>query len=297
MSSVALTVPKMQALRRASDQEEALQDGMPTMIVGRSYSDRPLRLGLEQPMELRGGERIGPDGIAAEVPLEWVHGLIPLVATACHDQTTNRRPWFQLPPLALARGRPGDAAHIARTLARHVAVPFFTMDLSGPDGEALVGAKRPGQEMTPPPLPVVAMASSGCANPVILLTGIENIRVDVASAVGAMLDSETCRNWPVASLGGLLDLSAVTWVVAIQSEHLLPTPIYSRVTTFPLGKTSPAQERLRTLSLLLEAMADLEFDSADIVRAVRQCMSSRMIEIEDYEGAMRFLDPEYKQVR
>lgn len=74
----------------------------------------------------------------------------------------------------------------------------------------------------------------------------------------------------VVSLGGVLDLSAVTWIVAIQSEHLLPVPIYSAVPTRPFGRTSPVRERLRTLSLLLVAVADLEFDSVDVGRAVRQ---------------------------
>lgn len=183
------------------------QRSAPSMIFARSLSGRPLAPGSDLALELRGGDRLG--GILADLDIDWEPGFMGAVSGACADQRLRGLDWFTMPPILLGGPEGAGRTHVARSLARAAGVPhimfdattwMFTWRCAGPD--------------VPLPLPIsTAMIASGCANPVVSVTGLERASMGMIDLLARLVDpSSNCR-FVDEGLGAVIDYGAVTWIV------------------------------------------------------------------------------------
>ncbi|MBB3348396.1 hypothetical protein [Sphingomonas sp. BK069] len=197
--------------------------------------------------------------------MDWIPDLGALLAEACRDQTMSGRQWFWLPPLALTGATPDEARFVARRLARLAGVPFVTMDVGTLQSGALSRSAPRGPDVRFPPHPVIALAASGCANPIILVLGAEQAPEDVALALGDLLDRESSSRWYCQAIGAVLDLSSISWMVAATSEHSLPSALYTRLAPLRIAvPLEPPHRRLRVLAAALEVLEDAEVEVSDV---------------------------------
>lgn len=231
-------------------------DGCTTTIV-RGSPGRSAILGLDRPQRLLGGHCLAPDGIATEAGIEWLPELSRLIADACSRQILSRRPWFSLPPVALAGASSDEARLLSRRLARLAGVPYLVIDVSRLQEDALSRSASRGTDLALPPDPVIAIATSGCANPLVLVLGADQASDRMAVGLGDLLDRQTSTRWLCPALGAVLDLSAVTWMISTSNEHALHTSLYTRL--LPVSVAVPedrAGRMLRVMAVAFEVMAD-----------------------------------------
>jgi hypothetical protein len=240
-----------------------------TMTLVQSGQSRTSVLGLDRPKRLLGGHCLAPDGIATQAAMDWIPGLSGLLADACRRQAVSNRPWFWLPPVALAGGNSDEARLVSRRIARLAGVPYLVMDVSRLQDGALSRSTARGTDFIVPPDPVVAIATSGCANPLVLVLGADQASDQMASELGDLLDRHSSARWLCPALGAVLDLSAITWMVATPNEHALPTSIYTRLRQLPIVLPEDRAGRMvRVLSVALEVMADHDLHLAEVVQAL-----------------------------
>jgi hypothetical protein len=256
----------LEKARGAILREVGARDGdsvtAPSTVIGRSYAGRRMLLGLAEPLELLGGDCLGPDGIAADLCLEWVPGLATHVAEACRRQVAADRNWLKLPPTALIVPEDDYALHLAAAFARAAKVPFAHIDLSKAGLSSSGMTPERGSHPVLPPMPVLVMATSGCANPVIVVTGADTASDDDCVQLAGMLDARTGRHWACEALEGVLDLGCITWLIVTRNEHALHRAIYSRVKLIPAE--IPRSRALRTLSVAMGVIDAMEIDAADV---------------------------------
>lgn len=249
----------------AQSPAERTSPDVPMMTVVRGATARSGFLSLDRPQRLLGGHCLLPDGIAAEAAMDWIPGLSSLLADACRRQMASNRPWFWLPPVALAGANSDEAGLVSRRIARLAGVPYLVMDVSRLQDDALSRSAALGTNLIVPPDPVVAIATSGCANPLVLVLGAENASDRLSSGLGDLLDRQSSARWVCHALDAVLDLGAITWMVATPNEHALPTSIYTRLRQVSIA---PPQDRvgrmMRVLMVMLEVMADHDLQPAEV---------------------------------
>ncbi|MGN7161473.1 hypothetical protein [Sphingomonas sp. SAFR-052] len=236
-----------------------------TMVIATQGASRSSAFDLGRPLLLLGGQCLGPCGIVAQLAMDWLPRLTDLLGQSCRRQLSLRRLWFWLPPTALIGATSSEAYFVARRIARLAGVPLLVMDAGNLRPDDLRRSDLPGPDLLLPPDPVVAVAASGCANPLVLVLGIEHAPERTATELADMLDRKSGARWFCASLGAVLDLSAVTWMVATSNEHALQTDLYTRLT--PVGIAVPrdrAPRMARLLATALEVMADQDVGPGEV---------------------------------
>lgn len=260
-------------------------DGPPTLVVGSSWSRGPMALGLDRPFELRGGDRVGRDGLAATLPLDWLPEFMDLVGDECFERDMLGTGWFGLPPVALVGPEGSGRTHVARQLARHAGLPLVVLDVAGDEGvRRLLPAALPPEVGMASDL-VVAMAASCCANPVVLVTGCGEADAEALAALECMVDRHAGCRWLEEGIEAAVDLSCVTWLVAVDDEGVLPHGLMRQLqvvgTRLPLHEShdgSTPAEQLMLLGLVDEVLADLGMSgpvSPDTWRLLSQPLRER----------------------
>lgn len=241
-----------------------------SMTVVRGSPGRSGLLSLDRPQRLLGGHCLAPAGIAAQAAMDWIPGLSALLADACRRQVARGKPWFWLPPVALAGATPDEARQVSRRIARLAEVPYLVMDISRLQDDALTRSAARGTDVVVPPDPVIAIAASGCANPLVLVLGADQASDRVASGLGDLLDRQSSTRWLCPALGTVLDLSAITWMVATSNEHALPTSLYTRLRQLPITVPEDRASRMmRLVAGVLEVMADLDLKPEEAAGALK----------------------------
>jgi hypothetical protein len=225
-------------------------------VVARGFSEQPLPLALDRRLELRGRRCLSPDRMLS-LPLNWASDLIGHVAQACWDQSSQSRPWFWMPPTALSGGSGVGRTHIGRTLARHAGVPFAVMDARNASGAARTASGAGSPDVAVPSAIVLAMASSGCANPIILVTGIDDATQEEAEAIASMIAQESAPRWVDEAIEAVVDLSDVSWLIQTDAQALPPS-FPAEMSVIDLTKPNRVQAPLLAFSLIAEVAADLE---------------------------------------
>jgi hypothetical protein len=168
-----------------------------------------------------------------------------------------------MPPAALD-GVPGAGRRmVARRIARCAGLPFVAIDVAGPAGASrLRRVSSPPDVVQPSPV-VLAMALSRCANPVVLIEGVDDAGHDALGMVKAMVDPVSGRRWSEDALEAVVDLGHVNWLV--QSSAALGPP---RPLSFLKRLTVPADaefdHELNRLTLISELVDDLGLDARDV---------------------------------
>jgi hypothetical protein len=194
-----------------------ITDG-PSVVVAHPMGPHCATLGLDRPVALLGGgHRIAPDGMPCDLGMDHVAGLRSFVASACRRQASSDRDWYQHPPLALLGMRGVGKGMVAHWIARHAGLPLFRIAVNG-----LVVAEESAPDRTQrpfPSIPVLAMAASCCANPVIVLEF--DVKApptpEVEATIVRMIDPRRNARWIDDDLKTIFDLSRISWIIAVHA--------------------------------------------------------------------------------
>lgn len=237
----------------------ASASGRPTVEIARGFSSRPVALGFGVLFELRGGDRLGPDGIVADLAMDWQPGLMRLVAHSCEDLRIGGCGWFTMPPTLLA-GPPGvGRTHIARRVAAAAGVPHFEIDAS--DTGLFASAAPPDVRLPLPPL--VGMALTLCANPVVSIRNVDRANALAAAVIGRLVDTRANRRFVDEAVGATLDLGAVTWLVHAPDVQAVPDGVRRSLVHLDLERPGPEARRLLAVDLAAEVTADFGLPPPD----------------------------------
>jgi hypothetical protein len=230
----------------------------PCAIVARGYSSRPMLLGLDRPLDLKGGDRLEPTGLPMQLRLNWLPEVTSLVAAACRDQSVQGTPWFQMRPTALSGRRGLGRTHICRTVARAAGVPFVKLDVSSASDATWSSYGMEGPDIPMPSRVVLAMASSGCANPLVLVTGVDHAASKMVENVASMIASQSSARWADEALEAVIDLSNISWIVQTEDGDNLPPSFPADLEVVEMAKPDRYGAALLGLSLFNEVIADLQ---------------------------------------
>ncbi|MEG8049316.1 hypothetical protein QP178_05310 [Sphingomonas aurantiaca] len=198
---------------------EAFITDVPPFVVAHPMGSNIAPLGLDRPIALLGGnERLSPGGMSSVLGIDHVEGLRSFVAEACRRQMTAGRDWYHHTPLALLGVHGVGKGAVAHWIARNAGVPLFRITaeefrLPGSDGDHRMARALPCA-------PVLAMAASCCANPVIVL----EIDVDapptneVVEAIAVMIDPRRNARWIDHDYQTIFDLSHISWILEVQGR-------------------------------------------------------------------------------
>lgn len=176
-------------------------------------------LGLDRPIALLGGnERLAPGGMSSVLGIDHVKGLRSFVAEACHRQMIAGRDWYHHPPLALLGTRGVGKGTVAHWIARNAGVPLFRITADDFRFAEQDGIHRMDRAL--PCAPVIAMATSCCANPVIVLEiDVETPpTTEALEAIAIMIDPRSNARWIDHDHQTIFDLSHISWIIEAQGR-------------------------------------------------------------------------------
>lgn len=109
----------------------------------------------------------------------------------------------------------------------------------------------------------IATATQRCANPITSVVGVDQASDDVKAGLAAMMDKDAGVYWSEDQLGTCVDLSEVTWCIQAESAASLPAAIRNEAANVVFSTAPQSIESVFTLSIMLEAMADLGVEPTD----------------------------------
>lgn len=193
-------------------------DVEPSVQVAFPFEPNAPTFGLDRPTRLLGAAALPPDALPSATGLDHVPGLCSLLADACHAKVMAGRNWFGHPPIVLVGESGFGRGALAHRIAGVAGVPLVEADGADVDGTA----ERTAISTRDVPVPVLAMALTGCANPIILLDLADLSLTPFASRrLAEMLDPTRTGRWLHEGLRTVFDLSHVSWIV--QASRRSPT--------------------------------------------------------------------------
>lgn len=198
-------------------------DGLPiegaAMIVAEAFTDDVTPLGIGGALALRGGDPATLARLQSDIASGWRPDLGGVLAMALHCAESGASPWLTVPPLLLCGPAGVGRTHVARRFAHLAGVPHVVMDLAGPDASGLIRHGANGPDLVLPSVPVLAMAVGRCANPVVTVTGIEELGPEGQRDIAAMIDPSTAGRRVDHAAKAMIDLRQVNWFVQCRDPH------------------------------------------------------------------------------
>ncbi|QXT34759.1 hypothetical protein KV697_13300 [Sphingomonas sanguinis] len=203
-----------------ADAQQLMIAEYPSMMVAHPMGDHGVPLGLDRPLALfGGGHRLAPSGMPSALGIDHVPGLRQFVAEACRRRSLSGFDGYHQPPLALLGQNGVGKGFVAHWIARNAGVPLFRV----PVGADFRNEPSAGQDVERriPLLPVVAMASARCANPLIVLElDVDKpISDETERTLESMIDPRVNSRWIDRDQQTILDLSQVSWVVEVRGRR------------------------------------------------------------------------------
>jgi hypothetical protein len=186
---------------------------------------------LEADLPLRGTADPDLDRLADEAP--WLSPAIDRLRRMLALQRLSGRSWFRAKPILLVGPAGTGKTRLARRIAELAGVPMRTVPCgASTDARMLLGTAR-GWHSAQPCFPLVAMARSGCANPVIYVDELDkgarsSPNGSVSAGLLAFLEPETAARWTDECLLARADLTTVTWIASANELAPIPAALRSR---------------------------------------------------------------------
>lgn len=137
---------------------------------------------LTRPLPLRGAEAMsrGRDGAVRLVAslrsgAPWMAEAVAIVEEQVELALWAGSPWLRLRPLLLVGGPGSGKSHFARALAEASGCALMQLPLGGDNDNRSLGGTARGWIGAQPGLPIVGMAQSRTANPVVVLDELDKV--------------------------------------------------------------------------------------------------------------------------
>lgn len=201
-----------------------VDDATPGVTVAFPLEADAPTFGLDRATRLLGAAALPPEALPSATGLDHVLGLRPLLAEACRRQSSAGRHWFGHPPIVLVGAAGFGRGLVARRIADLAGVPLVELD----GGHPGVTPVRAGCDVGSVPVPVLAMALTRCANPIVLLD-LDGVKLSPHACRGLaeMLDPVRTGRWLHEGMRTVFDLSHVSWIVQVSQRNPAVTAIES----------------------------------------------------------------------
>lgn len=240
--------------RAVATETFVIGDMEPAIQVAFPMTPDAATLGLDRPTGLLGGAALPPEALASATGLDHVLGLRAFLAEACRSQTNAGRNWFGHPPLVLVGPAGFGRGHVARRVAHLAGVPL--VEAGG--AELCDVGRGPGIRTRDVPIPVLAIALTRCANPIVLLD-LEGASPNPLGSrrLAAMMDPLRTGRWLHEGMRTVFDLSHVSWIVqAPDRSHAVAAIEAHGGRVIPTTPESDVREELRRLSVAQQVASD-----------------------------------------
>jgi hypothetical protein len=195
----------------------------------------------------------------------WMEKAVEAVSKDLRLAEVTGRPWLQLRPLLL-EGPPGcGKSFFAEKLADLLGGRLARIDAGGSSDNRLLAGTARGWSGAQPAYPLLAIARTGVANPLIQLDEVDKARAshngDLHATLLGMLDAKTARRWPDECLMGECDLSRVSWLLTANDASTLPEALLSRVRRVRLDVPGERHADAALASIAADVRQQLEWPS------------------------------------
>lgn len=218
---------------------------------------------LTRPLPLAGSDR-DPEIIGSALRLEfpWFGDAIDALM---RDLRLLRRagvPWIRFQPTLLV-GPPGTGkTRFARRLGKFAGTGCEMISAAGAADNRLLAGTARGWSSAQPAFPLLAMARTGTANPVLVVdeidkTGAARHNGDLKATLLLMLERETACAWPDEHLLAPCDISQASWLLTANTLDSLPEPLLSRLRVVHVPAPGPEHFDAVFLGLLQGFAEDL----------------------------------------
>ena len=228
----------------------------PTMVVAESFSAIPPLLGLGASLALLGGGTDARSRMEMQLGFTWQPDLLAHVRLASGRAGDADRRWFSMQPTLLCGDEGVGRTHVARRLAQLATLPHAVFHLPGGIGAELFRRQPRGPDVFLPPPPVLAMAASGCANPMISVTGIDEADAEAQRNLARMIDPETAGRWVDHATGSVVDLRQVSWMVQAKEPASVIPQLRRLLEPIELNWPARADVPLHMVEVIAEAALD-----------------------------------------
>lgn len=206
---------------------------------------------LTLPLPLAGAEALRPDANGRLPAIEalraaspWLEPILKHLELQLRVQLAIGRPWVAFEPLLLV-GPPGTGkTWLVRRIAEALGLPSGVLEMgAASDDRTLAGTAR-GYNQTQPAWPLVEIAQSEVANPVLALDEIEKAGGSARNGrphftLLGMIETTSAKAWYDGCLLAECDLSHVNWIACANDVAPIPTPLLSRFHVFELSPPQP----------------------------------------------------------
>jgi hypothetical protein len=210
-----------------------------TVVIAHPMGDQRAPLGLERPLELRGDRsRMVPSGMPSAIGIDHIPALRSFVADACRRRMLAGGHGYHQPPLALVGEKGVGKGFASLWIARNAGVPLFRMTVDDRFwGNRTIG--NTARSMPTPP--IMAMAATLCANPVIVveLDVRRRITAEAEKALTSMIDPRRNARWIDEEAQTIFDFSHVSWIIEVQNG-LSTSSLVADVPDAPVMPAAPS---------------------------------------------------------
>ena len=205
-----------------------------------------LREALSRPRRRIAADEIDARVAALYARFPWCAAFLEALRRDVGRRAAMNEGVFGFSPVLLL-GPPGSGkSRLAQALAAAFGAPFLRVDRAGEsDAREFLGTGA-GWSSERPALPTQLLADIDVANPVMFIDEINKETVDsrngsVSRGLLPMLEPQTARTWRDPFLSAEVDLSQISWILAVNDLTRLRGPLLSRLTIHTIPCPGPAQ--------------------------------------------------------
>lgn len=228
-----------------------------SVVVAHGFAAGAPPLGLAAALPLRGGGCRTRDRLTSDLGFAWQTELRRVIKRAVIREEPVEADWFTLPPLLLCGPAGVGRTHVARRVAELAGLPHVGVAVGGAWGVEQLRPRGCGPDLLLPSAPVLAMAVSRCANPVISVSVAEAFDPEDQAELARMIDPATAGRWVDYACGATVDLRHINWMVQAHEPGELAPSLLRLLQPVRLRFPEAADAPLHLVEVLAEAAIDL----------------------------------------
>lgn len=231
-------------------------EGPASVLVAQGFTPDAMPLGLDAALPLCGGGDRIRRRLTADLGFGWQSSLRGVIDRAVSRQEATGADWLTLPPLMLSGPAGVGRTHVARRIASLAELPHVGVTVGGAFGIEQLRPTACGPDLILPSAPVLAMAVSRCANPIVSVCGIDDLDAAGQTDLARMINPATAERWVDYACGATVDLRHVNWMIQVQEPAALTPTLLRLLEPVPLRFPEDQDVPLHLVEILAEAAVD-----------------------------------------